>query len=178
MSIESWKDIEGYEGFYQVSNKGRVKSLPREVLDTRGFVRKLKGRILSLCPDSHGYIVVILQKNGDKKSTKVHQLVAKAFIPRSDGKDCVNHIDHCRENNDAMNLEWCTHQENTAHMLLHKRGGDLNGEKNGMAKLKEEDIIMIRELAKTQTLVSISKLFDVTDRTISKIVNRIRWKNI
>lgn len=97
--MEMWKDIEGYEGLYQVSNQGRV--------------RIIKERKLSI--DKNGYNTVMLVNNGQRKLCKVHRLVAKAFIDNSEFKTQVNHIDGDKSNNKSDNLEWVTPSENTLH---------------------------------------------------------------
>ena len=96
---EVWKDIEGYEGRYQVSNLGRVK-------------RVTTGRILKSGKHTCGYLIVRLSKNGIVSNKKIHRLVAQAFIPNLDNKSQVNHIDENKTNNLASNLEWMTAKEN------------------------------------------------------------------
>lgn len=96
--MEEWKDIEGYEHKYQVSNIGRVKN-------------KASKRILVLCSDGRGYLTVSLSG----KTTAVHRLVAKAFIPNLKNKRECNHIDGCKSNNNVKNLEWVTTSENRLH---------------------------------------------------------------
>lgn len=104
---EVWKDVKGYEGFYQVSNLGRVKSLPRN-----GTVKR--ERILT----PHrvgGYLHAELNMRGVHKGKKIHRLVAEAFIPNPDNKREVNHIDGNKHNNTVENLEWVTSSENQLH---------------------------------------------------------------
>lgn len=94
---EVWKDIKGYEGIYQVSNFGNVRR-----------VKMLK----QYYDESKGYNVVCLSKNGNSKVVKVHQLVAKAFIPNPDNKSCIDHINTDRTDNRVENLRWVTQEEN------------------------------------------------------------------
>lgn len=110
---EIWKDIKGYEGIYQVSNFGRVRSLDRTVADKRGRTLKIKGKILSpsVSPKG-GYLGIALCKNGKSHSMKVHRLVAEAFIPNDNNLPCINHKDEDTSNNKASNLEWCTWKYN------------------------------------------------------------------
>lgn len=114
---EIWKDIEGYEGTYQVSNLGRVRSLdryitkphPKTYTPTQYFQR---GQIVITHPLRNEYINVMLKKNGKIKNQLVHRLVAKAFVPGYfDGAD-VNHKDFNRQNNRVNNLEWVTRRDN------------------------------------------------------------------
>lgn len=102
---EIWKDIKGYEGLYQVSNFGRVKSLK---YSTEGKI--LKGR-----HTGKGYLSVALFRNSVRKSTCIHRLVAQAFIPNPENKPEVNHIDENKLNNNVSNLEWVTPKENSNH---------------------------------------------------------------
>ena len=109
---EIWKDVEGYEGFYQVSNKGRVKSLDRISINKNGLKCHFKERILNPRLNSGGYREVPLCKNGTQHSARVHRLVAKAFIPNPDNLPFINHKDENKENNCVENLEWCTPEYN------------------------------------------------------------------
>ena len=132
---EIWKDIEGYEGLYQVSNKGRVKSLSRLVVRVGKPNYITKEKILK-CSElkGTGYPAVSLGSNNNFKSMLVHRLVAQAFIPNPDNLPCVNHKDETRNNNDVRNLEWCTQKYNcnygTARQRnsLHNKGKKLSQE--------------------------------------------------
>ena len=105
---ETWKDVVGYEGFYQVSNKGNVRSVARK--DSRGH--RCGGRILKLQYNGYGYIQAKLCKNGKSKKKSAHRLVAEAFIPNPKGFLEVNHKDENKSNNRVENLEWCTREYN------------------------------------------------------------------
>ena len=100
---EVWKDIEGYEGIYQVSNYGKAKSL------------RAKKKLLHQYIEGHGYLRVVLYKNRTPKRILVHRLVACAFIHNPEGKLTVNHIDGNKQNNGVWNLEWATMSENSKH---------------------------------------------------------------
>lgn len=107
---EIWKDVENYEGFYQVSNLGRVRSVDRYVNGnhiTCDF-QFVKGKMLKLRNNKFGYPVVMLRKNRAFKTVLVHRLVAKAFIPNPNNLPYINHKDENPANTVATNLEWCT----------------------------------------------------------------------
>ena len=110
---EIWKGIKGYEGLYQVSNLGRVKSLERVSKHTKGYMAHYKEKILASISEKNGYVRTILTKNNTSKSYYIHRLVAEAFIPNPDNLPEVNHIDENKANNCVNNLEWCTHKYNS-----------------------------------------------------------------
>ena len=104
---EEWRDIKGFEGLYQVSNMGRVKSLCRTVRANTCGVRLLTERILSSCRSKSGYMLVVLCKEGKHINKMVHRLVAESFIPNPQNYTEVNHKDENKLNNNLNNLEWC-----------------------------------------------------------------------
>lgn len=113
MKNEEWRDVVGYEGRYQVSSMGRVKSL----------VRKGRKRECILKPafNGCGYLIVTLCAGGKRKMFKVHRLVCQAFHKNPENKLCVNHIDENKTNNAASNLEWSTYEENNNHGTHNER---------------------------------------------------------
>ena len=113
---EVWKDVIGYEGLYQVSNLGRVKSLERVRWNGRTWC-KLKGCILAQRKSNAGYLIVNLRKDNKHYGGSVHRLVAMAFIPNSEGKPEVDHIDTNPLNNCVANLRWVTRKENSNNPL-------------------------------------------------------------
>ena len=110
---ENWKDIEGYEGLYQVSDKGRVKSL--------NYNHTGKEKIMKLKTTKKGYLSIALHKYGKQEYLRVHRLVAQAFIPNPDNLPQVNHKDEDKTNNCVENLEWCTAKYNLEYNNGHKR---------------------------------------------------------
>ncbi|MBR9655771.1 NUMOD4 motif-containing HNH endonuclease [Bacillus cereus] len=134
-----WKDVVGYEGLYQVSNLGEVRSYDRKV-PTRNpdkFAIR-KGRILSQMTSRNGYKKLSLTRDvSDKKQPMVHRLVAEAFLPNPENKPFVNHIDGNKSNNRLDNLEWVTEQENADHA---SRTGLLPEAWNKGLRYKREDV--------------------------------------
>ena len=119
---EIWKDIEGYEGLYQISNFGRIKSLERRVKGKKpGTTQHIKEKIRKFSYTTEGYAYVVLAKEGVNKTILVHRLVAKAFIPNPDNLPCVNHKDENKQNDFVENLEWCTYSYNNIYKNIHRR---------------------------------------------------------
>lgn len=113
---EIWRDIKGYEGLYQVSNLGKVRSLR--------YANRDEVRELYLKPHTRGYLQVELHKNGSRKMFTVHRLVAIAFVEGYEEKKLVNHIDENKRNNVSTNLEWVSASQNVLHSLSHRRVGN------------------------------------------------------
>lgn len=163
---EIWKDIEGYEGLYQVSNLGRVRSLDRlvEYEQRSKLVKRLfKGRIMQLSYTSDGYLMIYLRKDRQDTYHAVHRLVAQAFVPNPDNLPVVNHKDEVKNNNYAENLEWCTHVYNcnygTAIQRMREKvtGRPKNWTEEGMKRLKESHTranlseITLNKMSKSQS---------------------------
>ena len=121
MKNEEWRDVVGYEGLYQVSSEGRVKSLERNIPHWRGGERTVKERILKPKTDRYGYLIVGLYAGGKQKMFSVHRLVCEAFHDNPDNKQEVNHINEDKTDNRACNLEWSTRRENCNHGSRNER---------------------------------------------------------
>lgn len=137
---EIWKDIRGYEGLYQVSNMGNVKSLERMV-DRRGFPFSIKERILKKSISAKGYLVVNLIRDKKAKLCLVHRLVAITFIPNPDGKLFVDHINCNKFDCKVSNLRWVTAKENSNNPITYKRLADFarsNRKRGGENKLSKK----------------------------------------
>lgn len=164
---EIWKDVVGFEGLYMVSNLGRVKSL--------NYNHTGQERILRA--NGKRYLMVVLSKNKKKYPLLVHRIVATAFAPNPQNKKTVNHIDGNKLNNNDWNLEWNTQSEN--HKAAFKLGlMSQTGEKCSTHKLKEFQVLEIRELIGKKTQEEIAIMYGVKRATISCIKLRKLWNHI
>lgn len=132
---EEWRDIPQYEGLYQVSNQGQIRSIDRIVRRNGETTKNLRGFILLPLYQKSGYMFVFLSKNGKAKRMAIHRAVALAFIPNTENKPEVNHINEDKTDNRVENLEWATIKENRNYGTRIARGianRNQTGEKNGM----------------------------------------------
>jgi hypothetical protein len=167
--VEVWKDIEGYEGHYQISSFGRIKSMQRTRKSKGGTIARLKERILKQKTNKHGYLVIGLCFESKKYHHSVHKLVANAFISNCEQKPTVNHIDGDKQNNKTSNLEWATCSEQMRHAfangLVQVRGSvkyDNTFKRNVLAYYKETNC----------SIMDLSNHFDISERTAGRIVNK------
>ena len=170
---EEWRDIRGYEGRYQISSFGRVKSLK----DNKGNYRE---KILDLKPNKRGYIRVTLYREGKSKSFQVHRLVAIHFIPNPNNYSQVNHKDENKQNNKVDNLEWCTQKYNLNYgtrnqriskshkgiyhteeskRKISKNHADFSGEKNGRAR----KVLCITTCKKFNTIKEAAEFYNIVN---------------
>ena len=169
---EEWRDVIGYEGLYQVSNYGRVKSFHNN------GVRTLNPSFA----DYPGYYVVNLTKNGKQQTQYVHILVAQAFIPNPENKSYVNHIDGDKLNNCLENLEWTTPTENSRHAWRNGLIKSRTGTKNLHSKLTPEQVRYIRVSYKPHdenfSIVALARKFNVSKSTIYLVLARKTYKDV
>lgn len=140
---EIWKDIIDFEGYYQISNYGRVKSLKRIITMKNGRLRPIKERILSPKSKDNDYLFILLCKDGNQSPFYIHRLVAIHFIDNPLNKEYVNHKDGDKTNTYYKNLEWATFSENMIH--AYKTGLAIKGENHTQAKLTNEQVAYIKE---------------------------------
>ena len=157
MTKEIWRDIEGYEGYYQVSDQGRVKSLGRKW-------RKSE-RILKPVVSHDGYVVVNLYAGGKPKMHKVHRLVCQSFHDNPDNKPQVNHINEIKTDNRACNLEWCTCKQNVNHGTRTERSAKARSKPVGQYTLDGE-LVKI-----WQSPCEAGKQIGLSDSHVSKVAN-------
>ncbi len=179
--MEIWKDIKGWEGFYQVSNFGNIKSLDRIVLVKRSNRKesinvKYKGKNFTPKPKKRGYYTISLTAESVSYYYSLHRLVAKAFIPNPENKPCINHIDCDKTNNHIDNLEWVTYSENSKHAFKNGLKNQY-GENNSNSKLDAKTVEMIRKLYHKNGVSQkqISEIFNMSHGWVSKIVNYKIW---
>lgn len=181
---ELWKDVVGYEGYYQVSNLGNIKGLERVVASRSNCTQLLKEKVLAHYTHRCGYVRYNLTKHNHVKTMSGHLLVAKAFISNPENKPTINHKDGNKTNNAVSNLEWCTYSENTRHAYKTNLFPDFQnlGDKNGRSKLTTEIVLTIRECfrqydgMKQLFLFDMAELFDSSKTTILRIVNQTHWR--
>lgn len=127
MREEVWKDIKGYEGYYQISNMGRVRSIERTIENGRGYYKTMPERILKPHNNGTDYLFVELCKNGKGKLFYVHRLVATAFCENLEGYKEINHINEDKLDNRAENLEWCDRAYNISYGTRNQRMAEKRG---------------------------------------------------
>ena len=176
---EIWKDIPDYEGSYQVSNMGRVRSVDRVVTFNDGSMRKYKGKVLKPAITHRGYERVVLCIDNGLTNKTVHRLVLETFKPHVNMNDLeVNHMDGNKLNNHLTNLEWLTRRDNMLH--AHNTGLINNkGERNPNAKFSKVDILEILERLDTGELhKDIGLDYGVSAKYIYHISTGHRWRSV
>lgn len=176
MENEQWRDINGYEGWYQVSNLGRVKSLDRIVdhVSKNGLRSSMmrRGHIFKLVLSTAKYPTTTLSKHSKIKKFLVHRLVAEAFIPKIEGKDIVNHKDSNPQNSHVSNLEWCTYSENNIHAMESGR--------SHLRILDHTQVKTIRSIYRKTHIKSIdlANYFKISFRQLRRIANGYSYSHI
>lgn len=177
--VEIWKPIKGYEGFYEVSNTGQVKSLLRTITTKNGDLRVHQSRLLKQILSGNGFLGVKLSKENKKNFQLIGRLVAAAFIPNPDNLPCIAYKDGNKHNNEASNLKWCTLKESVNRAL--KNHPRRTGEKSNHHKLTQKDVDFIRKNYVPKDKIfgqrALAKKFNVIPNTIYEIVNYLSWEN-
>lgn len=171
MEQEIWLPVIGKEGLYEVSNMGRVKSLPRIIKNSNN--RSVRERIMAVVKNK-GYVVVGLQ--GNKSNIGVHRLVAAAFIPNPDNKPFINHKNGVRNDNRVENLEWCTQKENVHHAF--ETGLIPTGEKTKQTTLSNAEVVEIYKKSKNQPHKTLAKEYNTTVSVVNHIAIKANWKRV
>jgi hypothetical protein len=172
--MEKWRDVIGYEGFYQVSNTGKIRSCDRPVKQRNNSIQIKRGRVLSPALNKSGYVICALSKDNKLSSYPVHRLVAMAWLRfPPPGMYEINHIDGNKQNNDVYNLEWSNRHNNLLHaiklgLMKYNRGENHHNSKFLNSEMQS---IMEQRLAGA-TLVSLGKKYNVFPSTIARITQR------
>lgn len=141
--MEIWKNIPNYEGLYQISNLGRIKTLERIVKIHHGYYKHIEEKIIDVSKRTNnaGYLYINLWKNGKQKNFRIHRLVAEVFLKNPNNYKCVNHKDNNKLNNNVENLEWCTQSYNIKY--AYKKGNKEPVRKYKKVKQLTKDRIVI-----------------------------------
>ena len=171
MIEEVWKDVVGFESYYQVSNLGRVMCKENPIVYKGGKNYNKKQRIKKLSNSSNGYKKTMLHDGIKLTNHYVHRLVAKAFIPNQENKPQVNHIDHNKTNNVLENLEWVTQKENTIKGVIY---GNINNKKRPNTKrLTNSQIVDVAiKFCQGYSVAETASIMNVARTTISSVRNK------
>jgi len=172
---EEWRDVVGYEGHYQVSNLGNIRSCDRVVPNRWGNGQPRKGKLMKPGSSPNGYRIIVLQKKGIVKYQTVHRTVMLAFTPNPENKSQINHKDGNKENNSVENIEWATEAENKKH-AIDTGLFCAKGEKNPKAKLSESKVRCIR--LSNVPVKELAGIYDVDIHTIYNIRSRRSWRHV
>lgn len=174
---EVWKDIPNTDGFYQISNKGRVRSWHNNT-NTPGKSDDPLILKTSVHPRT-GYELLNIRINGNKETFSVHRLVAKAFIPNPKNKPQTNHKDGIKTNNTVTNLEWATRSENQQHAFENGLKIMPKGEEHWSTSLTETDVIIMRKQYASGDFYQyeLAEMYGICRTAVTQIINRKRWKH-
>lgn len=181
--MEIWKNIEEYEGLYQISNLGKVRSLDRYVTDVNK-TQFIKGKNLKAGDNGKGYLIVSLLKNGFRKNHYIHRLVAKHFLENYDSKKVVNHKDFNTKNNSVNNLEVVTQKENIKYSNANKRydkahiNNAINHRKKALIKILDNEEKILEKYDNGESIISISKKMHLKAENVSNFIKNKRYEKI
>lgn len=174
---EIWKPIEGFDGMYEISSKGRLRSWK----GVNQCAPKREKPIIRKQAKARGYNWVLLSNlNGKNKMGRIHRLVASTFLPNPEGKPEVNHKNGIKDDNRVENLEWVTREENMSHAWDIGLFPDQKGEGNRASKLTKQDVLTIKAILPTGwfTQTEIARAYEVDQGLISKINSGKSWGHL
>lgn len=187
MTEEIWKDIPGYEGLYQASTLGNIRSLPKsDIRHTKRAtsVWNVSGKILKGRVGRHGYLIVAIYKNQTRCDISIHRLICLTFLDNPEQKPYVNHKNCIKYDNRLENLEWCTQKENIAHAWANGKmktcKGKFLGTKSVHSKLTEDQVVEMRTLYASggYTHKYFADKYNMSRRHIGDIINKICWPHV
>jgi hypothetical protein len=178
--MENWKEIKDYEGLYECSTHGRVRTVARVVICRNGMPKSVRQKILTPHFNSNGYLWVYLWKNRVKRFWLVHRLIALSFVANPDNKPFVNHKSGSKTDNVPDLLEWSTRKENVAHafatgLMSHA------GERNSQSKLTAEKVRQIRSECPPGTRITfvLAENYGISKRRLHDVINDPScWKDV
>lgn len=174
---EKWISINGFDGFYSISNKGRIKSLDRTITDKIGRKYIVKGRIMRPCISfKQEYPMISFYKNNKGETHYIHRLMGQYFIPNPNNYSQINHKNGNKKDFRLCNLEWVTRSENNNH--AYSSGLKRSGQNHPFSKLTNKKVLLIRRLKPNMSYSKICKKFDICIGTAQRIVKRKAWKHI
>jgi len=172
MLHEKWKDVNGFEGFYRISNLGNVLSL-HTYNGLKPHNRKAP------INKKRGYRYIVLNARAKKANVSLHRLLAKHFVPNPNNYPCVNHVDGNKLNNSIDNLQWCTYKQNAMHAERTGLMNHLKGELCPASKLKKSQVIKILRMRKSGYMYGyIAKKLNIKLPTVASIITRRNWKHV
>ena len=174
-SEEVWKPVVEWEGYYEVSNLGRVRTVPRVIVRSDGTTQSLRGRIRKLQVAHDGRMLVMMCRDSRVQSRLVHRLVARAFLGEPAADQVVCHNDGDPTNNRAENLRWDTASANQMDRVAH--GTHSRGERHNMVKLTERQVHEIRALCDSRSMLQreVADLYGIGQSMVSLIALRRKW---
>ena len=169
-----WKPVLGFEGYYEVSNKGDVKSLTNRKTMKNGVSKLFRGKVLSSYSDKDGYRCIDLYKDGVRSKKKIHRLVCESFIRPPLENEQVNHINGIKYDNNISNIEWVMPKENVKHSYYVLKN------KGSKRSLSDEQVLEIRDIYKKGELSfqEIGNLFNVSKHIIYYLLKGVTYKNV
>lgn len=163
-TFEVWKDVLGYENYYQISSHGRIRSVQRSIIYKNGKHYNYESKFLKLLIDKYGYYRVNLNKDNKMSTQNIHRLVAIHFIPNPENFLQINHINGIKSDNKVENLEWCDTYHNLNHSYINKLK---------RIKLTKKDVYDIKELYKSgkYTQLQIGVMYNICKEHVNGIIN-------